>query len=98
MMSIYGYLGCWQCRQYVFLGKWLRNSEGSGLGFWHGSLGSSQDRECLLGRMALRFIAAHLNHDVRSYVEGSEQETEAEDFLDVEAEFALAARSDVDET
>ena len=70
-MSIYGYLCCRDCKQEVFLGKWLRSDhDEKGFGFWHGSLGNQAEGP--LGTKALVFIARHLEHDVRAYVEGSE--------------------------
>jgi hypothetical protein len=93
-MAIYGYLGCWQCRQQLFLGKWLREDD-AGVAFWSSGMGASTDRDCVLGRYVLRFVAAHVNHDVRGYLDDSPLADEAADFAEPDDSLAIAARYDV---
>jgi len=63
-MARYGYLCCKECREYIFLGKWLRSEDDRGFGFWHGSLSPEVRDGLLLGRKALRFVARHMDHDL----------------------------------
>ena len=58
-MARYGYLICKTCNELIFLGKWLRTQKDEGIGFWHGTLCREDESDShLLGRKALRFIAA----------------------------------------
>jgi hypothetical protein len=77
-LSSYGYICCRDCRQQVFLGKWLRSDEGEGFGFWHAGLGNHDQGQ--LGAKALTFMARHLAHDVRAFVEGSDLHASTADF------------------
>lgn len=64
-MARYGYLCCVTCKEEIFLGKWLRDDDGRGTGFWHGQLCPEGVADApALGRKALRFIARHMDHDL----------------------------------
>jgi hypothetical protein len=64
-MARYGFLICRDCREHIFLGKWLRTDEDVGLGFWHGTLcGADEPDSALLGRKVLRFVARHMDHEL----------------------------------
>ena len=64
-MARYGSLYCVTCKEEVFLGKWLRNDDDEGVGFWHGKLCPEGVADApALGRKVLRFIARHMDHDL----------------------------------
>jgi hypothetical protein len=60
----YGFLFCKTCKEFIFLGKWLRAAGDRGFGFWHGELCPNGADSLELGRKALRFIAAHMDHEL----------------------------------
>ena len=64
-MARYGYLYCVTRKEEIFLGKWLRDDDGRGIGSWHGQLCPEGVADSpALGRKVLRFIARHMNHDL----------------------------------
>src|SRR5262245_6940548 len=62
---MHAHLVCRNCKELIFLGKWLRTEDNRGFGFWHGTLCPGEVADSLaLGRKALRFIAAHMDHEL----------------------------------
>ena len=97
-MSVHGHLFCKDCKERIFLGKWLR-SDGLGFGFWHGSLCPEGVADSLaLGRKALRFLARHLNHELiaGSDTGGLSDELSEQGYLVVDDEYdAMAVLEEV---
>ena|SRR5437868_6671976 len=58
-MSVSGHLICRDCKQKMWLGKWLVTADGMKLGF--GRCGVLDEH---LGLGVLNFLARHVNHDV----------------------------------
>jgi hypothetical protein len=70
-MSVYGYLYCRTCHVQIWLGKWLRETDNRGFGFWHRGLCAEDASDSpALGRKALRFLARHMNHELAAAAEG----------------------------
>ena len=58
-MAVMGYLVCKQCKEYTCLGKWLRQENNVGVGFWRGN--ENYDK---LGYKTLNFLAKHVDHEI----------------------------------
>lgn len=55
-MSIDGHMLCEECKEWIFLGKWLRDDDDEGTGFWLSGLSDAE-----LGMKITRFTAKHIN-------------------------------------
>jgi hypothetical protein len=66
-MSIYAYLVCEDCAQFLFLGKALRTDADVIFDFWNGGpVGhSAEERAVVQWNEARRMLAAHVNHSLR---------------------------------
>lgn len=95
-MSTYGFIFCRTCREYIFLGKWLRRDHG--IGFWHGLLcGPDEPDSKLLGRKALRFLARHLDHEVGAGSDDGGSATailHSDEYVDADDVYDSIARED----
>jgi hypothetical protein len=98
-LARYGFLYCATCKEGVLLGKWLRDDDGGGVGFWHGRLCPEGIADSpALGRKVLRFLARHMDHDLLTASdEGGRADAiiEAGDYRDADDEYDEGAmRSD----
>jgi hypothetical protein len=96
-MGVYGHLFCKECKEFIFLGKWLRTGHDFGLGFWHGKLCGEHGADSLaLGRKALRFIARHMNHQLTAASDtgGLAENLFGEGYLNVDDEYDAFAMLD----
>jgi hypothetical protein len=95
-LARYGHLYCVTCKEEIFLGKWLRDDDDQGIGFWHGQLCPEGIADApALGRKVLRFIARHMDHDMLAASdEGGRADAiiEAGEYRDADNEYDERAR------
>lgn len=58
-MSFQGHLVCHTCKLKLSLGKLIRDEDGKQTGFGHGKFTDNE-----LGRVAIAFLAKHINHNL----------------------------------
>ena len=91
-MAIYGKLICRTCKEEIFLGKWLRNKQEEGIGFWHGKLCKEGEADShLLGKKALRFLAKHINHEIAIYTDDNKE------YLEITEDYTFEQTEQIDD-
>ncbi len=78
-MSIYGYLGCRECRKVVYLGKIIYDNNHKPYYFSMGSRVTSHDTETV--RAIFKMLTECVGHDIRVIDEGDPQMDDFDEYL-----------------